>query len=49
MWSVFFPGFVLLLATITCIAIWLIDGLSDATPSSSQADDERNGPYDPFF
>lgn len=48
MWSVFFPGFVLLLATITCASIWLIDGLSDRVPPQS-FNDEHNGPHDPFF
>lgn len=48
MWSVFFPGFVLLLATITCAAIWLIDGLSDRVPPQN-SNDEHNGPHDPFF
>ena len=46
MWSVLFPGFVLVLATITCLSIWLIDGLSKSEPASN---DDRNGPHDPFF
>ncbi|SFI30056.1 hypothetical protein SAMN05216602_0570 [Pseudomonas argentinensis] len=49
MWSIFFPGFVLLLTTITCTAIWLIDGLCDGTPPNSANSDEHNGPHDPFF
>lgn len=48
MWSVFFPGFVLLLATVTCAAIWLIDGLSDRAPSQG-SNDEQNGPQNPFL
>ena len=46
MWSVFFPGFVLLLAAITCLSIWLIDGLSANEPASN---DDTNGPHEPFF
>lgn len=48
MWSVFFPGFVLLLATIACVAIWLIDGLSDRVPPQIFREDQ-DGPHDPFF
>lgn len=48
MWSVFFPGFVLLLATITCVAIWLIDGLSEQAPPETFKY-EQNGPNEPFF